>query len=330
MSERIKIAIDDGYAHTKLAWYDDKGRLQTFSIPSLAGSGAQVVTDLAGNPVMGYQTEGQRFTVGPLPNALDTSFEDYPVSALNRCIVQHALISAGFGDKALHAGLTLPFEVFYKRRDFHARRLESLRKQVEPLDEQAPRAAKIEEARLYPEAAVAWIDAYIDDMGMPVRDTQNIGPVAIVDIGGRTTDIAIYHGPNMIDQERSGTDIKGVKDVLRIIEQRVAERHNGIILNRAQTENALKTGKVRIYREVDISEIVDEAKRIVANELYMILQRRINRAFELEDIVFIGGGAEVMREALVSHPNFPQARVLDQPQFSNARGVLKFMTFVDP
>lgn len=329
MSEAIKIAIDDGYAHTKLAWFDDKGKLQTFSIPSLAGSGAQVVTDLSGNPIMGYQTEGQQFTVGPLPNALDTNFEDYPVSPLNRAIVMHALISAGFGGKIVQPGLTLPFETFYKRRDFHDRRLEALSKPVQPLDEQSPLPPTIKGAKLYPEAAVAWIDAFVDDMGMPIRDTRNIGPVAIVDIGGRTTDIAIYHGHNMIDQERSGTDIKGVKDVLRIIEQRVAEQHNGIMLNRAQTEAALRTGKVRIYREVDISDIVNEAKRIVANELYMILQRRINRAFELEDIIFIGGGAEVMREALASHPSFPQARVLDNPQFSNARGILKFMTFVD-
>lgn len=325
----LKVAIDDGYAYTKLAWFDERGAISTFAIPSLALSGLQGgVINLDGRAIHAYETEGQTFTVGPFPKAESTDFAEYPVSPLNRVIIHHALVKAGLNDQLIEPGLTLPFDVYYKQVDLRKRRLEALEKPVTCISEDIP-LARFTHPRVYPEAAAAWIDAYIDERGEPVRDMNSMGPVAIVDIGGRTTDIAVFLGAGMIDQSRSGTEKLGVLDVLGIIEERIAEANHGIRISRHQAEHALRTGKVHIFKEVDVSSIVREAKDMVVQGLYRVLQRRIERAFELEDILFIGGGAEVMREALVGQADFPQARVLPDPQFANARGVLKYMTYID-
>lgn len=325
----LKVAIDDGFAHTKLAWMDEKGRMKTFSIPSLAASGLQGVIGFDGKAIHAYETEDQKFTVGPLPNAESTAFAEYPFTPLNRTIIHHALVKAGLNDRDIEPGLTLPFDVFYRQPDIRERRIQALYKSTACISDDNMPLARLANARLYPEAAVAWIDAYIDDMGMPVRDTSTIGPVAVVDVGGRTTDIALFLGEGLIDQARSGTEVVGVLNILGIIEDRIAEMNGGIRISRSQAENALRTGKVHIFKEVDVSDVVREAKNTVAQNLYRVLQRRINRAFELEEILFIGGGAEILREALAGQPDFPQARIVADPQFANARGILKYMSFIE-
>ena len=96
------VGLDDGYAFTKLALPD--GRL--VAIPSRARIGQANVTwlDDSAPQIVEYETEGTRFAVGELDGE-PTHFDGYPLSGLNRAIVQHALQQAGLGGHSLHGPL---------------------------------------------------------------------------------------------------------------------------------------------------------------------------------------------------------------------------------
>ena len=100
--EPLHIGLDDGYAFTKIAL--PSGRV--FAVSSRARLGAAGVTALKRDhlTVREYDADGLRYSAGSVDGEA-TGFDDYPVSALNRVVVQHALQVAGLSGRVLHAVL---------------------------------------------------------------------------------------------------------------------------------------------------------------------------------------------------------------------------------
>lgn len=326
----MQIAIDDGYAYTKLAWYED-GHIKTHGIRSIAQPGVHGLTNLDGKPIHAYKSDDQKFTVGPVMQPESTLFDEYPFSPLNRCIVYHAIIESNAltSDDSIQAGLTLPMATFYKNPSTRDRRVKALMEHpVECISDEALHLPKFTAAKVYPEGAVAWIDAYVNEDGTEERPLNDIGPVAVVDIGGRTMDTAIFPCKGFLDQEKSGTDDVGVMTIMSRIRSALEKKFDMGTVALVQVEKALRTGFVQIFGQKDVRDIVDEAKTQVANEIWRAIGRRLPNASEFEEILFVGGGAEVLSSFLLGK-DYPLARVLPNPQFANARGVLKYMKFVE-
>ena len=327
----MQLAIDDGYAYTKLAWFNNN-TISTYSIRSLAQPGVHGLTTLDGTPIHAYETDDQRFTVGPVMQPESTLFDEYPFSSLNRCIVYHAVLESGVlkDGEELVAGLTLPMASFYRSPVLRERRVKALLDhEVRCVSSKEIHLPKFTSAKTYPEGAVAWIDAYVKDDGSEVRPLADIGPVAVVDIGGKTMDTAIFPCKGVLDQERSGTDDVGVMTIMARIRTALEKEFEISNMALTQVERALRTGTVHVFGEKDVSRTVADAKAQVADEIWRAITRRLPNASEFEEILFVGGGAEVLSSYLIDAKRFPLARVIDKPQFANARGVLKYMTFVE-
>ena len=199
----ISIGLDDGYAFTKVALSD--GRL--IAIPSLARIGRANVTWLNGSEqrVFEYETDDTVFSVGELDGE-PTHFDGYPFSGLNRAIVQHALHKAGLAGRSIHAVSGLPVSSFYlkdgsQRLEVVERKRESLKQGVRPIDGRQPAAIAFHE--VIPEALAAWYDHIISEANGGVQlEAERLGePVAVVDIGGRTTDFVVVADPGGASQQ---------------------------------------------------------------------------------------------------------------------------------
>ena len=327
-----EVAVDDGYAYTKVAWLDpETGRLKTHSIPSRAVAGLHVSTNFEGKSEGGYLTGGMEYTVGDHSDAVDTRENNYPFSALNRAIVHHALRDSGFARDADHTierlGLTIPFRDYYT--DPEAIKDKRARSFSETVEAVTPGAHKlhIESAgvRVFPEAAVAWVDHVLHDDGTDAGDVNE--PVAIIDVGGRTTDVAIMpDGGGTIDQQASGTDTIGVMDVISDLQQRIRVNNDNVTYPFKHAETTLRTGKIMLFGQSrDASEEVEAAKRQVTEQIYQAVSRRVaDKAPMLSRMIFVGGGASVLKETL---RQYPHVEVPEHPEFANARGVLKYMLY---
>lgn len=324
----IQVGLDDGYAFTKVALPD--GRL--IAIPSRARVGKSGVTwiDNGRQRIFEYETEGAMYAVGAVDGA-PTHFEGYPTSGLNRVIVQHALQEAGLSGRSIHAVSGLPVSAFYKkngeqRRDTIERKRLSLKQAVQPKSERLPAAIAFHE--VIPEALAAWYDYVIVTQANDViLDEARLSvPIAIVDIGGRTTDYVVVKDQGVVHAS-SGSLQGGMLDVKQQVANGIQERFDLENVGEQLVSSAVERGVVRLHgKDHDVAALVDAAKRELVERLYAESRRQLGLGVELDRIVFVGGGTVALVEHIADW--FPNQAIAEHPAFANARGMLKYLQYV--
>lgn len=324
----VSVGLDDGYAFTKLALPD--GRL--IAIPSRARLGRANVTwiDDAEQRIFEYETEDQSFAVGEVDGE-PTYFDAYPFSGLNRAIVQHGLQKANLSGCSVHAVSGLPVSSFYlkdgsRREETLAKKRDSLKQPVHPIDGRLPVAIAFHE--VIPEALAAWYDHVIteSDDGVQLKSERLHAPVAVVDIGGRTTDYVVV-ADQAVQHGSSGSLRCGLLDVKREVTEGIRSRFDMEVVSERSVEEAVQRGSVRLFgKDHDISDLVMTAQRQLIERLHAETQRQLGRGAELERILFVGGGTVALADHIRDW--FPNQAVADHPAFANARGMLKYLRYV--
>lgn len=324
------VVVDDGFAYSKVAWFDDQSKTIKFtSIPSLATAGL-VASGFDGKLQGGYISSGLEYTVGEnITNPHDTRDDSYPYSAINRCIVNHALRSAGFGvveDEVVNLGLTIPMKPYFDlgRDVVIEKRRASYRNEVTAVGAASQVRVDCDSLVVMPEAASAWVDYMLDDLGGDAADIDE--SIAVFDVGGRTTDTAVIMRGGAVDRSASGTDMIGVLDLLEMIRREVLIEHK-VELTIQNAERTLRDPlhmMPKFDKKVDISDIIDRTSRKISEQLYQLAMRRIGDGASLSSLLFVGGGAAVLSESLSIYPH---VKIPQNPEFSNARGALKYMLY---
>ncbi|MCP4043200.1 MAG: ParM/StbA family protein, partial [Gammaproteobacteria bacterium] len=243
----IPVGLDDGYAYTKVALPD--GRL--IVIPSRGRTGPAGVTWIhqGQQRIFEYETEHTVYSVGAVDGAA-THFEGYPWSGLNRAIAQHALQQAGLSSRTLHAVSGLPVSAFYRksggrRRKAITSKQDSLKQKISPLSDAHPAAIAFHE--VIPEALAAWYDyVIVEKEGKALLDEKQLTvPVAIIDIGGRTTDFVVVKDQGVIHGS-SGSLQCGMLDVKQRVADGIQERFDLESLSEQLVARAVEHKLVRL------------------------------------------------------------------------------------
>lgn len=332
--EPVNVGVDDGYAAVKLAWYDGNGTIQTMTVPSRARRGSYGVGSLIGGdePVMGFETEGERFTVGPGIEGETTRIPEYNMSSLSRVLSHYALIAAGFAGKSVRIASGLPLDRYFredpdgKKKDEGrvARKIENFAKPVKRLD--GGETARIERHAVYPQGFAAVVDWLFSDSGDLLRTQEH--PIGIVDIGGQTTDVSVILPRIQADHDRLATFEVGALDVRELARRRIMGATNADEISDAEMDRAMATGHLKIWgKDVHVAD----ACRMAIREIESQIDVRIRSVFgkktsSLEAVLFVGGGLFVFHDLSSAYPN---AVVTDGPEFANARGLLKAMTILE-
>lgn len=331
----VQVGLDDGYAYTKVALPD--GRL--VSVPSRARIGAAGVTWIRDveQRIFEYETAGTVYSVGAVDGE-PTQFDEYPGSALNRVIVQHALQEAGLSGRSLHMVTGLPVAAFYRgdgqqRRQAIQTKRDGLKLTVEPVfakkssTRQALKAS-IAFHEVIPEALAAWYDYVIVtlDDGVTLDADRLNAPVAIVDIGGRTTDYVVVQDQGVVHGS-SGSLNRGMLDVKLSVANLIQERFDLHELGEQIISRAVDTNRLRLHgKDHDVSDMVMNAKRELVERLYAETRRKLGLGVELDRVLFVGGGSAALSSDIADW--FPNQTIADHAAFANARGMLKYLQFV--
>lgn len=324
----LVIGLDDGYANTKIALPD--GRLVV--VPSRARIGRAGVTWIndAERCVYEYETDDAVYAVGAV-DGVSTHFEGYPWSGLNRAIVQHALQEAGLAGRTIHAVSGLPVSSFYLntgeiRSDAIARKQESLKVPVRPLSGTLPAGIAFHE--VIPEALAAWYDDVIVEStdGVTLDADRLSVPVAVVDIGGRTTDYVVVKDQGVVHAS-SGSLQCGMLNVKQLVTDAIQVRFDLESINERLVDYAVQHNTVRLRgTDHDIAELVTVAKREVVERIHQETRRQLGLGVELDRVLFVGGGADALAEDIANW--YPHQSVAPHPAFANARGMLKYLRYV--
>lgn len=325
--EEIVVGVDDGFAMTKVVVMQGGVVIKRLMIPSRARSGVHGTTVIGDSGDESdidsrYETEGVIYTVANLADSESARFDEYPFSGMNRAIITHALRAAGLGGKQVRIATGLPLGTFYKGSAPDAgviqRKIQSLLTAVRPLDDSA--VAKIDSHNVFPEGLAAWVDYAVDEAG---NIRQNLDEaVGIIDIGGRTTDIAVVLPGRQIDHARCGSADLGVLNVIEEVAIAI-KKERDVTLGADKIEPALRTGKVKLWgKDVDITPLIEQAVVSVMGAILREVNRRLGSAVDLDKVILVGGGAHVFGTVAKQYPNID---IPQDPEFANARGFAKYL-----
>lgn len=324
--EVIYVAVDDGFRQIKLL--DSTGYAGSFS--SVARAGFTLSTmgkEDAG--IGGYETNDRQFTVDPDLDGEDTRFDDYVISDINRVLVNHALQLAGLSGKKIVLGTGLPFQIYFNDDNTVNQKLiksktENLLVEVKSLS--GAQAPVIVNQMVFAQGLSACIDHVTDEKGNYRSDFDRSVPIAVVDIGGRTTDSVVLLGGEKVDHSASGTGNVGISNVYDKITADLRAKFNVARIRLVTIENAVRTGKIRFRGiEHEIDEIVRNAVRDVGPQIVREVNRCIGDAGEMSEVLLVGGGAQLMEGVMREY--YPHCVVPKDPEYANARGMLKFIQF---
>lgn len=324
--EEIIVAVDDGFAATDVVIMNGGQVVHQLAIPSRARPGLHNISAIGGAQdaiAPAYETEGSTFTVGDLSDSESARFEDYPFSGMNRVIVHHALRLAGLGGKRVRLATGLPLATFYQNGVPNTaviqRKDASIRQAVMAADKSP--VAEIVHHETYPEGLSAWVDYAVKEDGN-LRTGIEDETCCVIDIGGKTTDIAVVLPGQRIDHSRSGSADIGVLDVIAAMSADLQNEHK-VAFSLAAIDNALRTKTIKIWgQQKDAGPVIERAVKSVLDRLLREINRKLGAGVDIDKILLVGGGANVFGKAVSNHPNI---EIPDNPEFANARGFAKYL-----
>ena len=320
------VAIDNGYDHTKVVTRD-----RQLCMPTSVTRTSQVIARTIDGPralsESRYEIDGAVYTVGgDVLDPIDTRHDDFPYSAANLAIVMEALRRVlPEGTEQVHVVTNLPVNRFYtstgERQEFDlARKAAAWRRTVRDMSGAA--VPRIDPFTAYSEAVAAWFD-YVIGPDLHLNSQRFSALTAVVDIGGRTTDIALVKEGDIYLQQ-SGTRDIGTLSLAAIIRRRVEDQYPGIPpRSHRSIESATRLGTIRIgNREIDVRDTLEREKNNLLEriESYFVSLCGQSRA-DIQHILFVGGGSALLEPYL--RKRFPEAEFARDPQMANARGLYK-------
>lgn len=325
----LLVAIDDGYAQTKVYGEKPDGTIGKYHMRSSVRPGRYGVGSISGDGFMGlYETEEGPFTASEDVEAESTQFDNFHTSTMNRVLVNHGLVGAGYGGLSVDIITGLPVADFFgadgaKDEEKIALKKANLQKPVQ-LVSGTSKVAVLNDITVGCQAVAAYIDYALDDDLNEVKDVD--GAVAIVDIGGRTTDIATVIGGSRIDHARSGTANIGVLDVYKAVKQGIwteLKIRDDFPIN--VVDKAVRKGSIKLWgEEQDVSKIVVGVVAEYQAKLAREIERRISTGAAMNAVVFVGGGSALFKDIAKT---FRNGHMSDDPEFANARGLYKYVRY---
>lgn len=322
----VCVGCDDGFAQTKVVWKKDDGTVGSLIFPSRIAMGNKATRTDGGPSPLVYQTNSNYFTVTPPSDWVDTRFAGYPTSELNRVLVHHGLYKAGLAGRKVKLVTGLPPGTYYSgpsgRNDqLIVQKAGSMKKPVRPeMNKGLP--PEIVDSTVSSEGLAVALDQIFDDDGFERQEVD--GMWSIVDIGGRTSDVvSIWKDEDhlSVDPTRTQSMDRGVMSVLDEVRAKIIHRLGIEDRECPPLDDVLRTGQIRVGGDVeDVRALVDEAARRVASEIIQFVRSKIGFGHGMNRVLFAGGGALVFKDAI---QDFKGARVVPEPEFANARGMMK-------
>lgn len=326
----IPIGIDDGFDETKLAFPNG----YCLRIQSLAASGTieSISFEEGVKNTFTYKTSEGAFTAGQVLESESTAFDEYPMSAMNRVIVMNALRKAGLSSKHKIAAVSgLPFKRAYRAGKINEKLIEAktknlLRNDVEAVD--GYKLPIISSHSVLSEGLAAWFNLLLNrnESGELEVDQDFYNKrIAIIDIGGKTTDIVVVKA-GVIDYARSSTFDAGMLLVKEKIRESVLDDFD-VELTNEQLFTAINDRRISMFGEWEnIGKVVDQAMKEVVMSIKIETQRKLKKAADINQIVFVGGTVNRFKDLIDQW--YKHQVIAVNPEFMNAKGMQKFGEFM--
>lgn len=332
--KKIFIGGDDGFRMTKL--FTSDGRSIIINSQAKSGEQNQISVGGGAQTVFEYSANGKPYIVGDISDCDSTSFDDYPYSDMNRVLVTHALKMLGLDGYEVTLITGLPIKKFYKGKKLNQENIKNKMKNLLLNDVKSVSYTKsgkeksnfnipvIVRHKVMSEGVAAWMD-YVIERNEDGKLTQNVDKfnekIAIIDIGGKTTDIAVIKGGNL-DFDRSTTIDHGMLNIESNVRESISEEYD-FEPDVEQMNKLMSSGFVEAWGErIDVSGIIEDEKEKEAESIKSEIKSQLKKAADIKKIIFVGGTSSSLKKFLVGI--YKHQEFANEPEFANARGMAKF------
>lgn len=338
-NQPIFVGIDDGHSDVKIVLPDGT----TFKYVTRISDGAKVadfpgmestptvykVHDSNNDSTRSYTTHQYLQD----NDTVDVRFDQYPTSDYNVVLVQNALINSGLGGKKVIICTGLPVSSHYRNgkinKELVDAKVANLMRPVEVVG--GTSMAIIQKNYVATEALASYMDAIINMDGTPsaLYKTLKDEVVAVLDIGGKTTDFAVlYNGGQVVDKQRLGSFNLGVLDLKDEISLALKEKYDFSSLSLRHINSALVEGTLKYGGQVhNVEKLANQLKKDFISKLISTIDRKLGDLGDVDKILCVGGGAQLLQEHLLEkYKN--QALIVNNPDFANARGMYKIAKYI--
>lgn len=185
--------------------------------------------------------------------------------------------------------------------------------------DEKPMLISIEKLQLIPQPFGTLYDHRLNaEGGLAETENENL-KIGIVDVGYKTTDLALADGLEFVGKQSTSIEI-AMSTAYNIIAQRIQEKYK-VEKENYELDKIIESGILRVagvpydisdYKKEAFSQVADK----IATEVNSIWDKR-----ELDVIMLTGGGGHSIAEYFL--PKFPQSVLVKGPQMANVRGYLK-------
>ncbi|MBZ4655264.1 MAG: hypothetical protein JG781_2623, partial [Peptococcaceae bacterium] len=182
--------------------------------------------------------------------------------------------------------------------------------------EERPKIITIDRIQMIPQPFGTLYDRKLDSEGTLLENELAGLKVGIVDIGYKTSDLALADDLEFVSRQSISSEI-AMSTAYNLIAQKIQDKFK-LEKEPYELDKIIETGVVRVAGVPhDISEFKKEAFTLladkIATEVNSIWDKR-----EIDVILLTGGGGKAISEYFL--PKFPQAVLVNGPQFANVRG----------
>ena len=315
----MRVFIDDGSTNVKVVWKDGD-TLKTHISPNSFRLGWSPA--FSQGPVHNYIIDGEKYTFDTIsPETLQTNTAQWQYSPENTLAIHHALLTSGLEPQDVEIVVTLPLAEFYDadgqyRTDNIERKKKSVMRNVQLKNGTAFTLKKV---TVRPESIPAGIN-----ISNSLKEGQ---AMLIVDLGGTTLDLAIVAA-----EMASVSSVKGFPTIgVSLVTNRTIEAVklvDGTDISRLNAERiVMRRGDASyIADHIQDAEKAAEIQALITDAIATLASRVIREVAKLSGythILLVGGGAELVADALREHSGFKEERFIvpDNAQLALAFGL---------
>lgn len=329
------IAIDDGSSHIKYAVSGTKGSFLSMIRTGDQGMVSLNISDKESDATVYKTIEGSYTVSEELSSSSPTGSRNYQTSPESRILVHHAMRKVvGDDDGVISVITSLPFNAFYlPNGSVNSKLVEQKKLNLlnNPVSCSEGVSLSVDRAFVVAEGLAAWFDCSFDydEKGKVIPNPEYIGkPLAIVDIGGHTTDIvAMKNNSISLDHSTTLADT-GMLSVYKSVERSLLSEYTDIEssqISQSALRDSVDNGTpFKLWNdEIDLSDHTKDAKTTLVNTIVSNLRDKLAQGALFEKVVFVGGGASALNGLLEG--SFKNMVVHPEPQFANVNGMLKYL-----
>lgn len=195
-----------------------------------------------------------------------------------------------------------------------------------------PQRIEVTSCRVIPQPFGTVLSMAFTDTGKVADKSLIDGPVGVIDVGGKTTNILSVKGFSEVSRETTSVPV-GAWDIVRAVRDALGRQYPEL-QDRSDHEIMAAVRNREIYhfgRQIDLSETVTEAVNNMAGTILSTATRLWKTADHLRAVLVSGGGAHWLGQNIVRSREFSRHSrviVVPDPTFANAIGYWKLGVFL--